>query len=776
MARQKALLHSYQFNKGLVTDASPLAFPENTCTQLENFLLDTDGSMEVRNGLTAEANVDYTTTIDAPIAARPGLSWTRWNRAVQGLDVFVMKVGHKLYFRTVNVDGVFVTGTLDKEITLTPVAGFSDLAVALSPVSFAPTSGYLLVVGKYIEPCYITLDQDTFDPTLTVITVKERDFDGLDSGYEPTERPTILNSQHNYNLINAGWNNGKISQYKTSRSKYPSLCDLVNFGYQDDPSTGNEFWSAERVITNSSGTSQAVRGSIILNSIEATIASTDLIGDTLAFIGAAVYTHGAPGSLVLTTNVDLTAVAPIGAYVRLDLDVLYLEAGWPAAVTVNLQTYGSLVVTAVTATDITVTITLNDYGSGFLMTDVAGAGRVRGDYDTEIFIRSPEDTRFETTCVWAGRAWYAGVDSGTIGNRLYFSQVFEGPSRFGLCYQEADPASRHITEMIASDGGVIVIPEMGKAISLVPHKNYLVVFTTNGVWVIFGRDGIFDATAYGVRKVSEEVLVNANAAAETETGVVYWSTDSISMVMEDPQAGGVVSKSMSDGVLKNFISGYGPSDWPYIRTYSLIGSRRVAFSLPREDLVVNDKLLWVDLRLGAYYTDTFKSSNPSLPSSVEGLFYQYDVEEEERIKAVVVAIPYGMGDYKAHLCTFSHADTDFAHTGETEEIDAVCVTGHTNGGDASKAKQGTYIRVYMAQETNSSAYVQSIWDYASGTGSNKYSNTQQCFRTKPDHSVAISKLRVRGWGNSLQLKFTNERGKPCRILGWDMELEANNAI
>jgi hypothetical protein len=68
------------------------------------------------------------------------------------------------------------------------------------------------------------------------------------------------------------------------------------------------------------------------------------------------------------------------------------------------------------------------------------------------------------------------------------------------------------------------------------------------------------------------------------------------------------------------------------------------------------------------------------------------------------------------------------------------------------------------------------WDFSSSALSGKFTNTQQCYVHDTNYSVASRKLRVRGSGAALQLKFANEAGKPFKLLGWDVELESTASV
>lgn len=802
MARSKATIHNYQFTKGLVTDASPLSFPENTCSDVSNIVFDTDGSASVRKGLALEANYNSATEITSALSTTDiaGAAWVRWDRALPGLDVFVCKVGHYLYFRTIAPTGVFTSTSIVKSVSLSPVGSHTLSDVASSTVCFAPTAGYLVVTGKYMQPCYITLDDTTYNPTVHSVTIYERDFEGFDDGLEPAERPAVLSAEHLYNLINRGWTENKINRFKNGGKGYPANTDLVNLGYYDNPTTGIEAWSASPIYGNDSGTSFAPEGSIIFNTFESEQFDPTLIGRNKTYIKAVVAdpASGEVGFAVAATplvagmtinsvagaftyykdnglgshTVENYQVDSIGPHTISSVEELYSADGARYNATLEEGDFiiwttttlpGYLSKNYPTATEDSV---VHSIASGTLAYVEYNSGSTSNSLQ-----RAAEDYRFEQCAVFAGRIWYAGCDSSRIGNRLYYSQVFEGPLKFGYCYQEADPTSREISELIATDGGVIVLNDMGKCVALVPYQNYLVVFTTNGVWAVFGRDGIFDATQYGVRKVSNEVIVNPKAAVATSSGVVYWSSSSVSVIVDDPTAGTLVSKSITDGVLRNFVNGYVAADWPYIRACSDEQSRVVAF------LLTNGKALILDFRIGSFYVfDGMYTANSAIPL---GFFYQHEANDpDERLK-LLVGTRTGLTDYSVAMHCFTNSTnyTDYDDSvGTSDPFSAYLVTGHTTGGDGARHKSVSYVHPYMDMVTDSSCYVSARWDYSSTAASGKWSNTQQCYKSKAEFGTSVRKLLLRGSGRTLQLKFENEPGKPMKLLGWDIEIEQEAGV
>ena len=236
-----------------------------------------------------------------------------------------------------------------------------------------------------------------------------------------------------------------------------------------------------------------------------------------------------------------------------------------------------------------------------------------------------EDYRPKTAAFFAGRIWYSGIRSSTIGSWVTFSQIVESNDKYGYLYQQGDPTSEFSSDLLATDGGVIPIPEAGGIIKLLPVQESLIVFAENGIWQILGDAGGFKATGYQVKKISAFGCVSHASIVEAENTAMYWSTAGIFALKRDPVSGDFSLVPMSFGkvqTLYNDIANFGKkysagfySDeekkvyWMYqdVATESLV------------DRFKKDKMLVFDLRLSAFYTFTIAAGDPFVVSGILAL-------------------------------------------------------------------------------------------------------------------------------------------------------------
>jgi hypothetical protein len=135
------------------------------------------------------------------------------------------------------------------------------------------------------------------------------------------------------------------------------------------------------------------------------------------------------------------------------------------------------------------------------------------------------NTKNPNCCASAfGRIFYA-VDSTVI-----FSQVLISSKQAGNCYQNNDPTSETIPDLLDTDGGVIPLEDSVGIKALKPFKSGVLIFATNGVWYIYNADGGFKATGFNIAKVSERGITSVRSIVEAEGSVFYFSTNGIMQI------------------------------------------------------------------------------------------------------------------------------------------------------------------------------------------------------------------------------------------------------
>lgn len=155
-------------------------------------------------------------------------------------------------------------------------------------------------------------------------------------------------------------------------------------------------------------------------------------------------------------------------------------------------------------------------------TDPDGTGSVTLTNEWE-----PATRGFATTAFFAGRVWLAGDENPHRPNGVYFSKILEGETDAGILMQVNDPTSEHFFDLLATDGGVIYIPEADHITKLEAFGAGLLVFARNGAWIIYGGEGGFTATTYSVEKVSSTGVKSPLSVVRTDQFVGFWADNGV---------------------------------------------------------------------------------------------------------------------------------------------------------------------------------------------------------------------------------------------------------
>jgi hypothetical protein len=480
------------------------------------------------------------------------------------------------------------------------------------------------------------------------------------------------------------------------------------------------------------------------------------------------------------------------------------------------KTYaGEYVVTANTTDTITITIAGNDpwtfvevisYGTFTNSADVTGS--VYNEDDSAI----PIATRFTACSSFASRVFYAGCGDSRISNRVYFSKLVEVDVDLTKCYQEADPTSEFISDLIATDGGYITLPEAGRVKGLMPFGASLIVFCTNGVWEIGpGESGFFSAIGYSVKKLSDIGCVSTRSIVNAGRVPLYWGEDGIYAIEQDQNSGYTTSVNITRDMINGLYNSIrfqektrakAVYDAIRQRVMWLYNSRLVdpatAFPpLTGEDMVqttpvtpigvlddtdttdiIFDTMLIFDMRLGAWTKWVFGESTTHVVRDIVAMPASYITDNQLRVKVFCQQIEGTGDDLKTYnICDFAD-DTTFLDNGA--EPNAFICTGPDSLGEPERFRSAPYVHVFLRRLENASLLMQPRWDWARGRISGKMSNFSQTYREVRPHPEAFglltTKNKIPGRGRNLFLVFNCEEGKPAWIDGWTIKYDVNTRI
>lgn len=268
MARSRVPRNYFTFVGGKISDSNPLNPVPNSARTLMNVDLEPNGKISRRLGLDLEPNhvVDngpYTLS-ELQTVAVDTFEWFNVDNS-SNATFFVLRVGNVLHFYDESVEP-FSSGKID-EIDIGAFAS-DPSAAAKEGIQAVSGKGLLFVAGGRYDPFYIEYDPLANTFTATEIILKIRDFDGLDDGLDPQERPSSLSALHKYNLRNQGWTQSNINTFKSQQGMYPSNADIEWLGYYILPETGNRTFSSNEIVKQSLGNSISTKGHYILDAFD----------------------------------------------------------------------------------------------------------------------------------------------------------------------------------------------------------------------------------------------------------------------------------------------------------------------------------------------------------------------------------------------------------------------------------------------------------------------------------------------------------------------------
>lgn len=434
----------------------------------------------------------------------------------------------------------------------------------------------------------------------------------------------------------------------------------------------------------------------------------------------------------------------------------------------------------------------------------------------------PEPNRFRCVEAFSGRVFYAGLESSANAGSILFSGLIETIGDLGRCHQVNDPTAEFLSDLLDTDGGVIKIPDAVKIQKLYAYQSSLFVFADNGVWQITGVDGVFTASSYSVNRVSRVGLLQPDTFVSADGIPFWWSRYGIHTLQSDPVSGQGQEQNLTLSTIQSFWDRIDVEDKYKVTAAFDAINKRIFWAYPDSGESVESKLnnfLILDIPLQAFYPWRIEDVETNTDSVVGLAFYsgygadslELDVTANSGVDDVITSA--GDDVVSEQISTFNTGDSaivllvrdgitnkltmgafynqDFLDWGSVNYV-SYAETGYDFIGDAILKKSAPYLVTYCRlTETGftgteftgyeavrpSGLTVASAWDFK-----DTFSVGQQLYRKKfpvvvdPNNlneynypeDVITSRVKVRGTGRSMRLRYESEQGKDFQLIGWGM--------
>lgn len=761
------------FVKGLITEANALTFPENASLDEDNFDLNIDGSRFRRLGIDFEDGYALVPTgiVQATLTGTRK-SFHRWDfpGGASDIAIGVIRAYNKLWFVDIlsnSPSANLVNG--GNPITISGLANAEMQSAVINNL-------FVLVSEDLTYPIVLTYDKDTGLVEQSVLPILVRDVWGVVDGLGTQERPATLSERHHYNLVNQGW-----------RDTISSICapGLIETGQTttvwEVDSTGEGHW-VEVPVT--------VPGPI-----------PTALECTKANLG------------VYPSNSDIWSLGKVGA-----------------SSSPNFEKYdpSSMARNSIDNTEA-------PKGAFILDALKRGHSRYTGTGLTGLKL-DEENGRFTTIATYAGRVWYSGITSNitdkdmrspNYSGYLFFSQLVTGRDKLGKCYQEADPTSEAISDIVDTDGGTIQLPEITKVVKLVPVKDSLLIFAENGIWEIYGDTGGFKATAFQVSKISTLGITNGKSIVTAGSVVIYWAKAGIFIAAPNPQTGRYETQNISLSTIQTYYNSI--SDVARNNAKGFFDERGNHIVWMYNDTAdysetnnVNhyNRILSFDISLQAFYKYSISQSGTTSPmiadfvnipsyaisSNTENVYVGNDQVlsnlDEVQINSTLLVNRVSKYSFLTFVGT-SFTISKFKnlkfidwelHDTVGVDFSSYLITGYETFSDLMRAKQVPYIWFYFKRTEDgfeldangnitpmhqSGCLVQSQWNWSNSDAQGKWGQPFQAYRYLRNYvpsglsdtydtgdSIIVTKNKLRGSGKALSMKLLSETGKDMKLYGW----------
>lgn len=204
MPRNVGAVISNNLSRGLITEATGLNFPDNAVIDSENIIYNPIGSATRRKGFDIEGGALAKTYDDSDGVIKEFI----WQAVARtgGFTFLVLQMGTNILFYELTTEDALSAGVQPVSLDLNAYKSPGSGDIRMTPCTFAAGAGYLFVAHPNCDPVIVRWNQDTEVFESAKITIRIRDFEGVEDTEGILDNPDGLTTPHHYNLRNQSWN------------------------------------------------------------------------------------------------------------------------------------------------------------------------------------------------------------------------------------------------------------------------------------------------------------------------------------------------------------------------------------------------------------------------------------------------------------------------------------------------------------------------------------------------------------------------------------------
>lgn len=450
---------------------------------------------------------------------------------------------------------------------------------------------------------------------------------------------------------------------------------------------------------------------------------------------------------------------------------------------------------------------------------------VNGSLTTRVAYERPDANSYETSerpqacAMWAGRLWLAGINHPQLADQIMFSQIAaseeDAHKYYDKMHQKADPTSEFQNQLVASDGGTIQVPGVAGIVALVPLQNSLMVLSKDGVWEITGGDRPFTASNYFVRQLATVEVYGPSNYALTDQGLVVTSPSGVYIIRGDENSNLLTAQPLTYASIQSLwlsipidarrkaIVHYNDLDYKVSIWYNRTPTYNFQYAY--------DTCLSFDFRQEAWTKLTFDNLADVQQIGFTLRFIHTIIALDsgdgcvcsQKFKYLIYTSQTGVSELNDTIgwADISHSHLSFEDVTTGAEKPAYLITSYDMGDALSRYKQSPYLVVFTKRTekgfdeiepdvfsviNEGGLYVQGLFNFGTSSASNKWTSAQQAYRPKyfeptsetdtDGFAVYASKLKLRGRGRSVALRFSTEPTKDAHLIGYSMEYKIERNV